>query len=102
KRTARCASHKETFVVNDTCVPTNDENLAPPVLRLLGSFSTNRTQRVIEYDENEQRVLFHSVHVGRGVPQDSILAPMLYIIYTNDLIDSVEDEMVQFADYTSL
>lgn len=40
--------------------------------------------------------------VKKGVLQGSILGPLLYIIYTNELPDILSKNMVQFADDTSI
>lgn len=37
-----------------------------------------------------------------GVPQGSVIGPLLYIIYTNELPDILDETMVQFADDISL
>lgn len=52
-------------------------------------------------DENNEILKSDSVLIQRGVPQGSILGPLLYILYTNDL-PLVIDDIVQYADDTSL
>ena len=40
--------------------------------------------------------------VNAGVPQDSILAPILFLLYINDLRDNVISNIAIFADDTTL
>ena len=40
--------------------------------------------------------------VNAGVPQRSVLGPLLFLIYINDLSDGLKSECKLFADGTSL
>ena len=67
------------------------------VLRILSGFLSNRKQGVVL---NGKNLLWANVHAG--VPQGSILGPLLFLIYTNDLSDNLASNAKSFADDTSL
>ena len=63
----------------------------------LESYLTNRRQRVvIEGNKSEW------TYIKAGVPQGSILGPLLFLIYVNDIIVNIESEILLFADDTCL
>ena len=65
------------------------------LLRLIKYFLCNRKQRVVL---NGQRSSW--VDVQAGVPQASILEPLLFLIYINDLTDNLVSNPKLFADNT--
>ena len=67
------------------------------LLNILTDFLDNRTQRVIL---NGQYSSWAKVEAG--VPQGSILGPLLFLIYINDLSDNLALKPKLFADNTSL
>ena len=67
------------------------------LLSSLSDFLDNRTQRVIL---NGQYSSWAKVEAG--VPQGSILGPLLFLIYINDLSDNLASNPKLFADDTSL
>jgi len=56
-------------------------------------FLTNRTQQVIVEGESSM-----SVHVDSGVPQGTVLGPLLFLSHINDLPDQVASQVRLFAD----
>lgn len=71
-------------------------------LQLFKSYLSNRTQRVIDINERGERVVSNDRLIQRGVPQGSILGPLLYLIYTNDVVNVTNNRIVLFADDTSV
>ena len=65
------------------------------MLRLIKYFLCNRKQRVVL---NGQRSSW--VDVQAAVPQASILEPLLFLIYINDLTDNLVSNPKLFADNT--
>ena len=67
------------------------------LLKLIRNFLSNRFQRIVlngqtsEWEKN-----------NTGVPQDSILGPLFFLIYINDLTDGISSIGKRFADDTSL
>ncbi|KAF2355543.1 Reverse transcriptase domain [Trinorchestia longiramus] len=58
---------------------------------------TSRTQRLVIHDQASDSTLITS-----GVPQGSVLGPLLFIIYMNDLDVGIISKINKFADDTKL
>ena len=67
------------------------------LLNILTDFLSNRKQRVVL---NGQVSTWTSVNAG--VPQGSILGPLLFLIYINDLSDNLSSNVKLSADDTTL
>ena len=67
------------------------------ILRLFQNFLRNRYQRVTINGQTSDWLL-----ILAGVPQGFILGPLLFLIYINDLADSLESLAKLFADSISL
>ena len=66
-------------------------------LKLVESFLSNRYQHVVL---NSQASSWAEVRAG--VPQGSILGPLFFLIYINDLSENLKSTVKLFADDTSL
>ena len=68
-----------------------------PVFNVLKEFLSERKQCVAVDGKfsNMERVL-------SGVPQGSVLGPLLFILFTADLGDNLENKIVSYADDTTL
>ena len=67
------------------------------LLNMLSDFLRNRKQRVTLNGQSSSWT-----NVNAGVPQGSILGPLLFLIYINDLPDGLSSNAKLFADDTSL
>lgn len=67
------------------------------LLQWFSSYLADRKQRVIV--SNTSSTLFN---INAGVPQGSILGPLLFLIYINDIVTDIEANIRLFADDTSL
>ena len=67
------------------------------MLNILSSFLSNRHQRTTLNGKTSQ---WRSIEAG--VPQGSVLGPLLFLVYINDITDGLKSEVRIFADDTSL
>ena len=68
-----------------------------PVLSILTEFLSNRLQRVVVDGQfNDYR------NVISGIPQGSVLGPLLFILYTHDMWFELENMLVSYADDATL
>ena len=66
-------------------------------LNILIEFLSNRTQRVVVDGQCSE-----SRNVISGVPQGSVLGPLLFILYTHDMWFGLENLLVAYADDATL
>ena len=67
------------------------------LLKWLESYLSGRTQRVLVNGKASDWCTTNA-----GVPQGSILGPLLFLVYINDIIENIQSEIYIFADDTSL
>ena len=73
-------------------------NLDEKTLEWVNDYLTNREQRVYANDTYSS---FQPI--AQGVPQGSVLGPLFYIVYANDLTNIIKNcEIVMYADDTIL
>ena len=67
------------------------------LLQILSDFLSNRKQRVVLNGQNSSWTNVHA-----GVPQGSILGPLLFLIYIDHLANDLSSNVKLFADDASL
>ena len=67
------------------------------LLNLFSNYLNNRRQRVVLNGMESSWA-----EIRAGVPQGSVLGPLLFLIYINDLEEGIESSVKFFADDTSL
>ena len=67
------------------------------LLSLTRNFLNNRLQRVVLNGKSSEWA-----SVSAGVPQGSVLGPLFFLVYINDIVDNLHCDVKIFADDTSL
>jgi hypothetical protein len=75
----------------------HEHGVTDSTLSWIKLFWIGRTQRVVLDEESSSEV-----SVTSGVPQGSLLGPLLFLLYINDLPDSIQSQNKLFADDTAV
>jgi len=75
----------------------NTIGVTGPLLSWFKSYLKDRQQRVLIKGQHSDWG-----HIEAGVPQGSVLGPLLFLVYINDLVECVDCHIKLFADDTSL
>ena len=67
------------------------------LLAWFGDYLNNRKQAVVVKGEQSDYLA-----VSAGVPQGSVLGPLLFLVYINDIITNIDSTIKLFADDTSM
>ena len=70
--------------------------IGDPLLSWIQSYLSNRKQRVVLDGQFSEWISIES-----GVPQGSVLGPLLFLVFINDLVDDLTCKVYIFADDTS-
>ena len=75
----------------------NATGLPKDLVKLVGNYLSDRRQRVVVPGTKSSLK-----YICAGVPQGSILGPLLFLLYVNDIVSSIQSNIRLFADDTSL
>ena len=75
----------------------NSIGIKGPLLNWFSNYLNNRHQAVVI----KGKISSYKT-VNAGVPQGSVLGPLLFLIYINDIVDDIESLVKLFADDTSM
>jgi len=75
----------------------NKHGIGGKLLSVIGNWLSNRKQRVCIKGRWSK-----CITVWSGVPQGSVLGPLLFLIFINDLEEDINSNILKFADDTKI
>ena len=75
----------------------SSNGISGPLLQWFTDYLSNRKQRVVLPGSASNWTA-----IKAGVPQGSILGPLLFLVYINDIVENIHSSIRLFADDTSL
>ena len=91
RKPLNCVNHRVLFS-KLSCLGIGD-----PVLGWLRGFLSERSMNVVVHGESSRRI-----NVASGVPQGSVIGPLLFLIYINFVTDGLASKFCFFADNPKL
>lgn len=71
----------------------------PSALRWFSSYLSGRFQKTVIWRSDGNHLVSEPLAVERGVPQGSILGPLLFIIYSSDIVNGIRNSLYHlYAD----
>ena len=92
-----CQKAFDTVPLKHLLVNLEAYGITGKILNWIKSFLLGRTQRVVVKGE-----MSDELDVWSGVPQGSVIGPLLFLIYINDLLDEITSKGKLFADDSKL
>ncbi len=74
-----------------------DHNIGSKTLTWFTSYLSDRGHRVAIDGKTS-----NLEYINAAVPQGSVLGPLLFLVYINDITDGIESDIFLFADDTSI
>ena len=82
---------------NGLCAKLKSKGVTGKLLAWIQSYLSNRSMKVVISGQSS-----NTAHINASVPQGSILGPLLFSVFIDDLTDECENELYLYADDSTL
>ena len=82
---------------NGLCAKLKSKGVTGTLLTWIQSYLSNRSMKVVISGQSS-----NTAHINASVPQGSILGPLLFSVFIDDLADGCENELYLYADDSTL